>query len=78
MKNLEELAANFAEFIEYRELERQNLESFYQDGKMMPDHTAAAIKVLEILKERVEKGDDPDVTKLLTCVVAPRCCIKLH
>ena len=35
------------------------------------------MEVLDALRERVEKGDN-DVTKLLACVVTPRCCIKLE
>ena len=65
------------EFIEYRDLERHNLEAFHGDKMREGEQTAAAMEVLAALMERVEKGED-DVTKLLACVVAPRCCIKLE
>ena len=65
------------EFIEYRDLERHNLEAFHGDKMREEEQRAVAMEVLAALKERVEKKDD-DVTKLLACVVAPRCCIKLE
>ena len=65
------------EFIEYRDLERHNLEAFHGDKMRAEEQKAVAMEVLAALKERVEKGED-DVTKLLACVVAPRCCIKLE
>ena len=65
------------EFIEYRDLERHNLEAFHGDKMREGEQKAAAMEVLAALMERVEKGED-DVTKLLACVVAPRCCIKLE
>ena len=75
--NLQLLKQEFMEFIDYRDLERHNLEVFF--GERMRDEEqrkAAAMEVLDMLREKVEKGED-DVTNLLTCVVAPRCCIKL-
>ena len=65
------------EFIEYRDLERHNLEVFHGDKMTEEEQKAAAMDLLDALKERVEKGDD-DVTKLLACMVAPRCCTKLE
>ena len=65
------------EFIEYRDLERHNLEAFHGDKMREGEQKAAAMEVLAALTERVEKGED-DITKLLACVVAPRCCIKLE
>ena len=65
------------EFIEYRDLERHNLEAFHGDKMRAEEQKAAAMDLLDALKERVEKGED-DVTKLLVCVVAPRCCTKLE
>ena len=65
------------EFIEYRDLERHNLEGYHQEKVREDDQKAAALEVLELLKEKVEKGED-NVTKFLVCAVAPRCCIKLE
>ena len=77
VENLQLLKQEFTEFIEYRDLERHNLEAFHQERIREEEQRAAAMEVLDALRERVEKGDD-DVTKLLACVVAPRCCIKLE
>lgn len=77
VENLQLLKQEFMEFIEYRDLERHNLEAFHGDRIREEEQKAAAMEVLVVLRERVEKGED-DVTKLLACVVAPRCCIKLE
>ena len=77
VENLQLLKQEFMEFIEYRDLERHNLEAFHGDKMREGEQKAAAMEVLAALTERVEKGED-DVTKLLACVVAPRCCIKLE
>ena len=75
--NLQLLKQEFMEFIEYRDIERHNLEAFHGDKMREGEQKAAAMEVLAALTERVENGED-DVTKLLACVVAPRCCIKLE
>ena len=77
VENLQLLKQEFMEFIEYRDLERHNLEAFHGDKMRDGEQKAAAMEVLAALTEKVEKGED-DVTKLLACVVAPRCCIKLE
>lgn len=77
VENLQLLKQEFMEFIEYRDLERHNLEAFHQEKMREEEQKAAARQVLALLGERVEKGED-DVTRLLACVVAPRCCLKLE
>jgi hypothetical protein len=77
VENLQLLKQEFMEFIEYRDFERHNLEAFHGDRVREEEQKAAAMEVLAALRERVGKGED-DVTKLLACVVAPRCCIKLE
>ena len=77
VKNLQLLKEEFMEFIEYRDLERHNLEAFHGDKMSVEEQREAAMDLLDALKERVEKGED-DITKLLICVVAPRCCAKLE
>ena len=77
VENLQQLKEEFMEFIEYRDLERHNLEVFHGDKMSVEEQREAAMDLLDVLKERVEKGED-DITKLLACVVAPRCCTKLE
>ena len=77
VENLQQLKKEFMEFIEYRDLERHNLEAFHQDRMREEDQKEAAMEVLDLLREKVDNGED-EVTKLLACVVAPRCCIKLE
>ena len=76
VENLQLLKQEFMEFIEYRDLERHNLEAFHGERMREEEQKAAAMEVLATLGERVEKGED-DIAKLLACVVAPRCCIRL-
>ena len=66
------------EFIEYRDLERHNLEAFHQGKMRTEEQKTAALEVLDLLRKKVESEDDDEVTRLLVCVVAPRCCIKLE
>lgn len=66
------------EFIEYRDLERHNLEVFHQEKMRKEEQKAAALEVLDLLRKKVEIEDDDEVTRLLVCVMAPRCCIKLE
>ena len=77
VENLQQLKNEFVEFIEYRELERHNLEAFHQEKMGEEERKAAALQVLDLLREKVDKGED-GVTSLLACVVAPRCCITLE
>ena len=77
VENLQQLKKEFMEFIEYRDLERHNLEAFHQDRMREEDQKEAAMEVLDLLREKVDNGEE-EVTKLLVCVVAPRCCIKLE
>ena len=77
VENLQLLKQEFMEFIEYRDLEHHNMEAFHGDKMREGEQKAVAMEVLAALTERVEKGED-DVTKLLACAVAPRCCIKLE
>lgn len=75
-ENLQLLKQEFAEFIEYRDLERHNLEVFQQGKTKNEERKAVALEVLDQLREKVEKEED-EVTRFLACVVAPRCCMKL-
>lgn len=77
VENLQLLKQEFMEFIEYRDLERHNLEAFHQERMSEEEQKTAAMQVLDLLRERVENGED-EVTALLACVVAPRCCMKLE
>lgn len=66
------------EFIQYRDLERDNLEAFHQSHVLsdMKIQKQVALEVLAMLKSRVDE-EDSDLCKLLACVVAPRCCLKI-
>ena len=75
VENLQQMKQEFMEFIEYRDLERHNLETFQMKEE---EQKAAALEVLDLLKKKVESEDGDEVGRLLVCVVAPRCYIKLE